>query len=130
GHVLDLRGWSLADGFARARGDRERGRAGGEFRGEGSATRAPGATGGGRGADRRASGRCGAERSCESGLGGAERSRRPLRAHGRSRIFRARMNRTQQSTPLSPAGATAPAPATVRTNLGLLTMVLVWGLNF
>lgn len=40
------------------------------------------------------------------------------------------MNRTQQSTPLSPAGATAPAPATVRTNLGLLTMVLVWGLNF
>lgn len=40
------------------------------------------------------------------------------------------MNRMQHTPPVTPAEATAPVPAPVRTNLGLLTMVVIWGLNF
>lgn len=40
------------------------------------------------------------------------------------------MNRMQDISQAAAAEAAEPAPALVRTNLGLLTMVLVWGLNF
>lgn len=40
------------------------------------------------------------------------------------------MNRMQDIPRATAADATGAAPALVRTNIGLLTMVLVWGLNF
>lgn len=40
------------------------------------------------------------------------------------------MNRMQDISQVTDAEASESAPALVRTNLGLLTMVLVWGLNF